>query len=344
MPRRGAVTPKSIVVAIDNIKKNIRAECNNPVRSPYGAKTSCPLVASHLKTTRQLDYTIPVKLCEFGNNPSTREDPSWMVQSPGFRTPEVNIKAAWDHQIDIWSFGSLMFVLLTGINVFHTPEPYNRAEHLNWFVEWLGHCPFHMITAEKCISMMIFEMDIIKKMEGMEDWCLCKMMAFKGFKTELINHSCSLALSLRPILTHPIPTCSAHSQGFRYNPQRALLETNSSRSTSRPSSPHSHSPSPSTNPQALLTSPRQPTHTHLRALSNQKNLQIQGNDLHWDPNYQFPVVATSASSSSRWGGTRAGLQTSSSSGGSQRDRCGMLADQAHMHITKSELWEFSLLV
>ncbi|WAQ88049.1 hypothetical protein PtA15_9A174 [Puccinia triticina] len=125
-----------------------------------------------------------------------------MVQSPGFRTPEVNIKAAWDHQIDIWSFGSLMFVLLTGINVFHTPEPYNRAEHLNWFVEWLGHCPFHMITAEKCISMMIFEMDIIKKMEGMED----------------CSHHNKQTLSSTHLTTHP-----AQSRRTKKNIQLILI-------------------------------------------------------------------------------------------------------------------------
>ena len=53
-------------------------------------------------------------------------------------------------------------------------------------------------------------------------------------------------------------------------------------------------------------------------LPTRRNCEIQGDDLNWDPNDQFSGVASSAGGSSRGGETRAGLQTSSSSGGSLR--------------------------
>ncbi|WAQ86144.1 hypothetical protein PtA15_6A774 [Puccinia triticina] len=184
----------NVVVSIPDVEKLIRAELDDPQKSEYGTKTSCPLRAPHIQTTRpenneQPDYSsISVKLCDFGNATSLATgNANFWIQTAAYRSPEVIIEAPWDHRVDIWSLGCLIFELLAGSHLFHTTADYNRDYHLNQIVDLLGEFPLHMITAGNYIPMHIFDMQIIKKKQKMEDWCLREMMLMNLFESEIIG-------------------------------------------------------------------------------------------------------------------------------------------------------------
>ncbi|WAQ85088.1 hypothetical protein PtA15_5A662 [Puccinia triticina] len=189
-----ALKAENVLVAIPDVQHLIRAELQEPLKTAQDTNTSWPLLAPHIQTSRpenhpQPDYSpVDVKLCDLGNAPApAAADPSVWLQTAAYRSPEVIIEAPWDRRVDIWSVGCLIFELLAGSHLFHTPAEYNRDDHLSQIVDLLGKFPTHMITAGKYIPMHIYDMEIMKKMQKMEDWCLRSMMAFNGFDSEIIG-------------------------------------------------------------------------------------------------------------------------------------------------------------
>ncbi|OAV98837.1 hypothetical protein PTTG_09791 [Puccinia triticina 1-1 BBBD Race 1] len=193
------IKAENVAVSIPNIENLIRAGLQDPRKTEGDPRTSSPFLASQIHTTRleeneQRDYSsISVKLCDLGNGPSpATKDADVGIQTAAYRSPEVTSSrlrgtAGWTFGASaVWSvFG--IFELLSGSHLFHTPADYNRDDHLNQIVDMLGTFPFDMITAGEYIPLHIFDMEIMKKMQNIEDWCLRKMMAFNGFESEIIG-------------------------------------------------------------------------------------------------------------------------------------------------------------
>lgn len=82
--------------------------------------------------------------------------PAKLIIPAGLRTPEYVLTGAVNHTTDIWSFGCLVFELLTGLPLFCTPWFPNRTdqddEHLRLITARLGPLPDNLYQHWKTSS------------------------------------------------------------------------------------------------------------------------------------------------------------------------------------------------
>ncbi|KOS41617.1 hypothetical protein ACN38_g7531 [Penicillium nordicum] len=85
-----------------------------------------------------------VKLSDMGGAYSFTDPPTKPVTPPGLRAPELILTGAVNNTVDIWSFGCLIFELITGQPLFCVPYPNSRMaddDHLLSLTAQLGALP-----------------------------------------------------------------------------------------------------------------------------------------------------------------------------------------------------------
>jgi len=68
------------------------------------------------------------------------------VQSRYYRAPEIVVGNPYDHAVDMWSLGCIIFELISGSPLFPAVD---ENELLEFFQVTLGCLPDHMITSSK---------------------------------------------------------------------------------------------------------------------------------------------------------------------------------------------------
>ena len=88
-----------------------------------------------------------VKIIDFGSACTEFKNGFTYVQSRFYRSPEVALGMPYSHPIDMWSFGCIMFELLTGKPIFNARD---ENELIEMFRFKIGMPPEHMLrTATK---------------------------------------------------------------------------------------------------------------------------------------------------------------------------------------------------
>ncbi|KAI6772981.1 hypothetical protein HG530_003939 [Fusarium avenaceum] len=86
-----------------------------------------------------------IKLSDMGGAYFFNNPPKKLITPAGLRTPEFLLKGEMNESLDIWSFGCLLFELMTGQPLFCLPGPHSEPdltdEHLLVLEERLGPLP-----------------------------------------------------------------------------------------------------------------------------------------------------------------------------------------------------------
>ncbi|KAI1364848.1 putative serine protein kinase [Xylaria arbuscula] len=97
-----------------------------------------------------------IKLSDMGGAYFVKEPPAKPITPAGLRTPEYILTGAFDYTMDIWSFGCLLFELLTGRPLFCTPwyptQTEQDDEHLRLMTARLGPLPGNLYQHWKTSS------------------------------------------------------------------------------------------------------------------------------------------------------------------------------------------------
>ncbi|KAK5631531.1 hypothetical protein RRF57_007245 [Xylaria bambusicola] len=97
-----------------------------------------------------------IKLSDMGGAYFIKEPPAKPITPAGLRTPEYVLTSAVNDTMDIWSFGCLIFELLTGLPLFCVPwypdETDRDDEHLRLFTARLGPLPENLYRHWKTSS------------------------------------------------------------------------------------------------------------------------------------------------------------------------------------------------
>ncbi|KAH7816066.1 putative Serine threonine protein kinase-related domain containing protein [Monocercomonoides exilis] len=86
-----------------------------------------------------------VKIADFGNGCYTFKHFTTHIQTREYRSPEAIFEADYDTSCDIWSFGCMVFELLTGDYLFKPEESKSLSQdedHLSLMIELLGPIPW----------------------------------------------------------------------------------------------------------------------------------------------------------------------------------------------------------
>ncbi|TGJ78138.1 hypothetical protein E0Z10_g10627 [Xylaria hypoxylon] len=109
-----------------------------------------------LRQKEDVQADFKIKLSDMGGAYSVEEPPAKLIIPAGLRTPEYVLTGAVNHTMDIWSFGCLVFELLTGQPLFCTPWYPNQTdqddEHLRLITTSLGPLPDNLYQHWKTYS------------------------------------------------------------------------------------------------------------------------------------------------------------------------------------------------
>ncbi|KAI0814447.1 putative serine protein kinase [Xylaria sp. FL0064] len=98
-----------------------------------------------------------IKLSDMGGAYFLKEPPAKPITPIGLRTPEYILTGAVNHTMDIWSFGCLVFELLTGLPLLCTPWYPNKTDtddnHLQEMTVRLGPLPDNLYQHWKTSSL-----------------------------------------------------------------------------------------------------------------------------------------------------------------------------------------------
>jgi dual specificity tyrosine-phosphorylation-regulated kinase 2/3/4 len=92
------------------------------------------------KTSKQ------VKIIDFGASCEDFKTGFFYVQSRYYRAPEVVLGCEYDHAVDIWSMGCIIYELITGQPLFPAQ---NENELLEYFILTIGEIPPCMLQIGK---------------------------------------------------------------------------------------------------------------------------------------------------------------------------------------------------
>jgi len=87
-----------------------------------------------------------IRLIDFGSATFEWEHHSTIVSTRHYRAPEVILELGWNHRCDIWSIGTIIMELYTGITLFQT---HDNKEHLAMMEAVIGPIPIEMIENTK---------------------------------------------------------------------------------------------------------------------------------------------------------------------------------------------------
>ncbi|KAI9814892.1 MAG: hypothetical protein M1832_005620 [Thelocarpon impressellum] len=94
-----------------------------------------------------------VKIADFGCAFPRAHPPASPITSRYLRAPELILSLPFDHRIDIWSFGILVFEFFTGHPMFYPIGAWGKSketfddDHLLQMASLLGPIPAHLLTA-----------------------------------------------------------------------------------------------------------------------------------------------------------------------------------------------------
>lgn len=87
-----------------------------------------------------------IKIIDFGASCLECSTGFQYVQSRYYRCPEILLGLQYDHAVDMWSFGCIVFELITGMPLFPARD---ENELLEYFFITIGAMPENMITSAK---------------------------------------------------------------------------------------------------------------------------------------------------------------------------------------------------
>ncbi|TKX27226.1 protein kinase domain-containing protein 2 [Elsinoe australis] len=137
-------------------------------------KGDTPLVASREMKQDELGYPT---LCDLGSAVFDDEHYPGAVQALPYRAPEVILGAAWDHKIDMWNFGVLIWELLFAERLFGNTDEHGSIQSM---IRYLGAPPksflelcrrseaFFDNTGEDCSIYVVTNADFLKEIGGTE--------------------------------------------------------------------------------------------------------------------------------------------------------------------------------
>ncbi|KAJ3347400.1 serine/threonine protein kinase, CMGC group, partial [Kappamyces sp. JEL0680] len=101
------------------------------------------------------DYNVRVKIADLGNSCWTHKHFTMDIQTRQYRSPEVILGQKYDTSTDLWSFGCIIFELLTGDFLFDpkSGSKYNKDDdHVAQIIELMGAFPKPMTQTGKYAS------------------------------------------------------------------------------------------------------------------------------------------------------------------------------------------------
>lgn len=87
-----------------------------------------------------------IKIIDFGASCTDCASGFFYVQSRYYRAPEIVMGVPYDHAVDIWSLGCIIYELITGRPIFPAKD---ENELLEFFTITIGNLPEKMLTAGK---------------------------------------------------------------------------------------------------------------------------------------------------------------------------------------------------
>lgn len=87
-----------------------------------------------------------IKLIDFGASCEDCTTGFFYVQSRYYRAPEIVLGIQYDHAVDMWSLGCIIYELITGSPLFPAKD---ENELLEYFTLTLGEIPLYMLQAGK---------------------------------------------------------------------------------------------------------------------------------------------------------------------------------------------------
>ena len=87
-----------------------------------------------------------VKIIDFGASCADCSTGFFYVQSRYYRAPEIVLGIEYDHAVDMWSLGCILYELVIGSPIFPAKD---ENELLEYFFVTLGAVPTYMIKAAK---------------------------------------------------------------------------------------------------------------------------------------------------------------------------------------------------
>ncbi|GAB1731235.1 hypothetical protein NU195Hw_g8206t1 [Hortaea werneckii] len=112
----------------------------SPSISKIGGDNTLVTASREMKQD-ELGYPI---LCDFGSAVFDEELYQGAVQALPYRAPEVILGAAWDHKIDIWNFGVLIWELLFAEQIFGSTDENGSIESM---IKYIGAPPRDFLDA-----------------------------------------------------------------------------------------------------------------------------------------------------------------------------------------------------
>lgn len=92
------------------------------------------------------DSVNSVKLIDFGASCESCQSGFFYVQSRYYRAPEILLGNPYDHAVDMWSLGCIIYELIVGSPLFPAKD---ENELLEYFIVTIGRMPAHMLTNAK---------------------------------------------------------------------------------------------------------------------------------------------------------------------------------------------------
>ncbi|KAK2961471.1 putative SRSF protein kinase 1 [Blattamonas nauphoetae] len=158
---------------------------------------SSPKVADSFPQPTGLDK-YKIKLVDFGNACWTTHHFTSNIQTRQYRSPEVILRTEYDTSADIFSFGCLVFELLTGDLLFepHSGNGYSRDEdHIALFLELLGPVKESVIRRGKGWSEIFTPDGRLRHIHELNYWPLRSVMIRKyGWKKSQAEALCDFLL------------------------------------------------------------------------------------------------------------------------------------------------------
>ena len=87
-----------------------------------------------------------IKIIDFGASCKDWNSGFFYVQSRYYRAPEIVLGLPYDHAVDMWSLGCIVYELITGRPIFPAKD---ENELLEYFTITVGNLPEEMITQGK---------------------------------------------------------------------------------------------------------------------------------------------------------------------------------------------------
>jgi serine/threonine protein kinase len=87
-----------------------------------------------------------VKIIDFGASCEDFTQGFFYVQSRYYRAPEIVLGIQYDHAVDMWSFGCILYELIMGHPLFPAKD---ENELLEFFIITVGEIPSYMLTGAK---------------------------------------------------------------------------------------------------------------------------------------------------------------------------------------------------